>query len=74
MAKVTQPTESTDMPKTTHKVLSPLKHNGKRYAVGSSVDLTDEELVPLIATGTVTADAVVIVVVDANLTGDNKPE
>jgi hypothetical protein len=36
------------MAKKTYEVVSPLDHNGKRYAVGKTVDLEDDEAAPLL--------------------------
>lgn len=36
------------MSKNTHKVLSPIKHNGKDYAEGAPIELTEEEAAPLL--------------------------
>jgi len=37
----------------THKVLSPLKHNGADYAIGDEIALSDAEAAPLLDVKTV---------------------
>jgi hypothetical protein len=70
MAKVTKPEEQTTEPSTQHKVLSPLKHNGKRYKVGDVLVLTASELKVLVEVGTVSLDEVVTQSAD----DEHKPE
>jgi hypothetical protein len=37
-------------------VISPIKHDGKRYAEGGSISLTKEEAAPLLVAGVIGAD------------------
>jgi hypothetical protein len=41
----------------THRVKSPLKHNGENYAIGDEITLTDAEAQPLLEVETVEAIA-----------------
>ncbi len=53
------------MPKSNYKVLTPIDHDNKRYAIDKPIELTDEEAAPLLAVGAIAAMAAPEIIADA---------